>query len=63
MERAGSSWTTDLRNSNHEVRRNAEEQLEEVEMKIEMKFWKTKGEDLAIGSELLIVTKEGTPHA
>lgn len=49
----------DLRNSNHESIRNAEEQLEEVEMK----FWKTKSESLAIESELLIVTKENAPHA
>ena len=53
----------DLRNSNHEAIRNAEEQLEEIEMKIEMKFWKTKSKHLAIGPELLIVTKEDAPHA
>jgi hypothetical protein len=58
-ERGGSSWMADLRNSNHESIRNAEEQLEEVEMK----FWKTKSESLAIESELLIVTKENAPHA
>lgn len=53
----------DLRNSNHEAMRNAQEQLEEVEMKIEMKFWKTKNEELAIGPELLIVTKEEATDA
>lgn len=53
----------DLRNSNHEAIRNAQDQLEEVDMKIEMKFWKTKSEDLAIGPELLIVTKEDAPYA
>lgn len=38
----------------------AEKKLEEVEMKIKMKFWKTKNESLAMEPELIVTKEEAT---